>query len=290
MSVTVHRIDKIKDALQPAPSVIPTAGEPVSLGPLRQPPVRHSRAQTWALRIAPFLTFAVFLVVWHFASLNYPAFILPGPLLVAQRLAEKLLDGTLPANTLITLSEAVPGLILGALLGFLTGYPIAKSHVVDRLLSPFIVASQGVPFIAIAPLLLIWFGNGAGAKIFLCAIVVFFPITINVIVGLRGISPLLRDLFRSMNATRWETFSKLELPAALPLVLAGVRVGGTLSMIGALAAEFLGTDRGLGFVINQGRGLYDTPLVLAGIVTTVITALCIYGSIRLIERRLVRGS
>jgi putative riboflavin transport system permease protein len=244
--------------------------------------------RAWVLRLAPLLTFCAFIALWQLVSLRYPPFILPGPQLVAERLIEKLLDGTLLANTAITLSEAVPGLLLGTLLGFATGYPIAKSHLVDRLLSPFIVASQGVPFIAIAPLLLIWFGNGPGAKIFVCAIVVFFPITINVIVGLRGISPLWRDLFRSMNASRWQTFAKLELPAALPLILAGVRVGGTLSMIGALAAEFLGTDRGLGFVINQGRGLYDTPLVLAGIVTTVATALCIYGSIRLLERAFVK--
>lgn len=245
-------------------------------------------ARGWALRFAPLITFTVFMVVWQLTSLNYPPFILPGPALVAEKLWAKLLDGTLPMHTAITLSEALPGLALGALVGFAAGYPIAKSHVIDRLLSPFIVASQGVPFIAIAPLLLIWFGNGPGAKIFLCAIVVFFPITVNVIVGLRGISPLLRDLFRSMNATRWETFTQLEIPAALPLVLAGLRVGGTLSMIGALAAEFLGTDRGLGFVINQGRGLYDTPLVLAGIVTTVITALCIYGGIRAIEIKTIR--
>jgi NitT/TauT family transport system permease protein len=244
----------------------------------------HALVRLWTLRLAPWLTLCAFLVLWHLVSLGYPPFILPSPLSVVEKLIEKLLDGTLTVHTAVTLSEAIPGLIVGAAFGFITGYPIAKSHVVDRLLSPFIVASQGIPFIAIAPLLLIWFGNGAGAKIFLCAIVVFFPITINVIVGVRGISPLLRDLFRTMNATRWQTFSKLELPAAMPLILAGLRVGGTLSMIGALAAEFLGTDKGLGYIINQGRGLYDTPLVLAGIVTTVVVALCIYGSIRAIER------
>ncbi|HEY3291799.1 MAG TPA: ABC transporter permease [Anaerolineae bacterium] len=247
-----------------------------------------SPLRLWILRLLPWLTLFAFLVFWQVLSFGYPAFILPGPVSVAQTLVAKVLDGTLLMHTAITLSEAIPGLILGAVFGFATGYPIAKSHVVDRLLSPFIVASQGIPFIAIAPLLLIWFGNGPGAKIFLCAIVVFFPITINVVVGIRSISPLLRDLFRSINATHWETFRKLELPAALPLILAGLRVGGTLSMIGALAAEFLGTDKGLGFVINQGRGLYDTPLVLAGIVTTVIVALLIYGGIRTIERAVIQ--
>ncbi len=131
---------------------------------------------------------------------------------------------------------------------------------------------------------MIWFGNGPTAKVLLCALVVFFPILINTIAGLHGIPLLWRDLFRSMNATRRQTFLKLELPAALPLILTGMRVGATLAMIGALAAEFLGTDRGLGFLINQGRGLYDTPLVLVGIVATVLTALLLYGSVRLLER------
>lgn len=271
MSATTNRVSNTVGAAPPAstPQSRKTLGE-------------------WVLRVAPLVTFGVLLLLWYLLSLSYPPFILPGPQLVAERLVQKLADGTLLLHTAVTLSEALPGLVLGALFGFAVGYPIAKSHVMDRLLSPFIVASQGIPFIAIAPLLLIWFGNGAGAKIFLCAIVVFFPITVNVIVGLRGISPLLRDLFRSMSASRWETFIHLELPAALPLVLAGLRVGGTLSMIGALAAEFLGTDRGLGFLINQGRGVYDTPLVMVGIVTTVATALCIYGSIRYIERKVVK--
>lgn len=243
--------------------------------------------RVWAMRMGPTALFALFLALWHFVSLRYPPFILPAPAAVAERFAAELFSGNLAYHTAATLSEALPGLLIGALAAFLLGYPIAKSPLADRLLSPFIVASQGIPFIAIAPLLLIWFGPGAAAKIFLCAIVVFFPITINIIAGIRGINPLLRDLFRSMSATRWETFVKLELPAALPLTLTGLRVGATLSMIGAIAAEFLGTDRGLGFLINQGRGLYDTTLVLVGIVTTVITALCIYGAVRLAERSLI---
>jgi NitT/TauT family transport system permease protein len=246
-------------------------------------------AYRWAMRLGPWLLLAAFALAWHLASLAYPPFILPGPLAVAERFAAEVTSGTLLFHTASTLSEAIPGLLIGTAAGMALGYPIAKSALADRLLSPFIVASQGIPFIAIAPLLLIWFGNGPAAKIVLCALVVFFPIAINIVAGLRGISPLWRDLFRSLGATRVQAFLKLELPAALPLALAGLRVGGTLAMIGAIAAEFLGTDRGLGFVINQGRGLYDTPLVLVGISATVLTALCLYGGIRLVERLAAPG-
>ncbi len=242
------------------------------------------RWRIWAMRMGPAALFMLFVAAWHLASLRYPPFILPGPAPVAGRFLAELFSGALLYHTGATLSEALPGLLIGALAAFLLGYPIAKSRLADRLLSPFIVASQGIPFIAIAPLLLIWFGPGAAAKIFLCAIVVFFPIAVNIIAGIRSIKPLLRDLFRSMSATHWETFVKLELPAALPMSLTGLRIGATLSMIGAITAEFLGTDRGLGFLINQGRGLYDTELVLVGITATVITALCIYGTVRLAEQ------
>ncbi|MGQ9903797.1 MAG: ABC transporter permease [Anaerolineae bacterium] len=260
-------------------------------GPQMQHSARASRLihlhwRSWATRTAPLGLFALFVLVWHSASLRYPAFILPAPAAVVNRFVIELFSGNLVYHTAATLFKGLLGLFIGALLAFALGYPIAKSRLADRLLSPFIVASQGVPFIAIAPLLMIWFGPGAPAKILLCTVVVFFPITVNVIAGIRGIKPLFRDLFRSMHATPWETFIKLEAPAALPLILTGLRIGATLSIIAAITAEFLGTDRGLGFLINQGRGLYDTTLVLVGIVTTVISALSIYGSVRLLERLL----
>jgi len=239
-----------------------------------------------AARLPPLLGLFLFLAVWHWLSLRYPPFILPGPASVARRFAEKVADGSLIVHALTTLSEAIPGLLLGTLVAFALGLPIAKSRLADRLLSPFIIASQGVPFVAVAPLLFIWFGSGLTTKILVCALIVFFPIVINVIAGLRSVPPVLRDLFRSLNATPAETFFKLELPAALPFIFAGLRVGGTLSMVGAIAGEFLSADRGLGFMINLGNGLYDTSLVIAGVLTIVMIALGIYGMVRLAERAL----
>jgi NitT/TauT family transport system permease protein len=236
------------------------------------------------LRYAPLLGVVVVLVIWQLLSLRYPPFILPAPFAVAERFFERLADGTLLMHIAATLSAAIPGLLLGTLAAFALGIPIAHSALADRLLSPFIVASQGVPFIAVAPLLFIWFGSGLGAKILVCALIVFFPIAINVIAGLRSAPAVLRDLFRALNATPVETFTKLELPAALPFIFAGLRVGGTLAMVGAITGEFLSADRGLGFMINLGNGLYDTALVMAGVITIVLIALCIYGCIRLLER------
>jgi NitT/TauT family transport system permease protein len=238
--------------------------------------------------LAPYAGLAAFLALWHLLSLAYPEFILPGPLSVLRAIVERIGDGTLTRHTLITLSEAVPGLLFGLLAALVLGYPIAHSQAAERLLSPFLVASQGIPLVAVAPLLFIWFGNGYGAKILVCALIVFFPILINVISGLRSVPRALDDLFRLHGAGRWARFTKLELPAALPFLFAGLRTGGTLAMIGALTGEFISPTQGLGFFINLAYGQYDTPVVMAGIVATVASALLIYAAVRFVERSVVR--
>ncbi len=248
---------------------------------------RERTALLSALRAgAPLAALLFTCAFWHVLSLGYPAFILPGPVAVLSRLAERLLDGSMLYHLGVTLGQALPGLIIGALLAFIVGYPIARSAWVERALSPFVVASQGVPFVALAPLLFIWFGNGITARLLICALIVFFPIAVNVITGIRSTPGALHDLFTLHRATRRDRFFKLELPAALPFVFAGLRTGGTLSMIGALTGEFIiASDRGMGFVINQAYGLYDTATVMAGILVTISATLAVYGAVRLLEQR-----
>jgi NitT/TauT family transport system permease protein len=239
-------------------------------------------------RLAPLIGLGAFLLLWQLASRAYPVFILPGPGVVAAAFVERMLDGSLARHTLITLAVAGPGLVVGLLAALVFGYPIARSRLAERLLSPFLVASQGIPLVAVAPLLFIWFDNGYGAKLLICALIVFFPILINVISGLRNLPQIWLDLFAMHRADRWAHFVKLELPAALPFIFAGLRTGGTLSMIGALTGEFISPTQGLGFFINLAYGQYDTPAVMAGIAATVISALCIYGAIRAAERAVNR--
>jgi NitT/TauT family transport system permease protein len=149
------------------------------------------------------------------------------------------------------------------------------------------VASQSVPTVAIAPLLVIWFGPGLFSKVLICTLMVFFPVLINTILGLRSVPDDLRDLMRSLQATRWQMFTRLEVPAALPMLLGGLRIGATLSVIGAVVGEFVGADRGLGFLINQGRGVYDTALVFVAVFTLITMAMMLYGVVVLLEARLL---
>ena len=229
------------------------------------------------------------LAAWAFIAQlgGYPAFILPSPGAVWARFLRAAGDGSLVRHTLVTLGEVLAGLGLGVSVASVLGYGLAKSRAMERLLSPYIVASQAVPVVALAPLLVIWFGPGALSKILICALIVFFPVLVNVIVGLRSVEKDLRDLMRSLKATRWQTFTRLELPAALPVLLGGLKIGATLSVIGAVVGEFVGADRGLGFLVNVARGQYDTALVFVAIFALVLLALALYGAVSLAERVLL---
>ena len=219
---------------------------------------------------------------------DYPSFILPSPLETASAFGRVLRDGVLWRHTLVTLSEVLSGLLLGVTLATALGYLLAKSKYLERLLAPYIVASQSAPIVAIAPLLIIWFGAGYLSKVLICTLIVFFPMLVNTIVGIRSVDENLHELMRSLKASRWQTFKLLEVPAALPVLLGGLKVSVTLSVIGAVVGEFVGAKQGLGFLINQARGLFNTPLVFVAIFTLVFIALALYGLVSLLETRLLR--
>ena len=216
-----------------------------------------------------------------------PQFILPPPSAVAARLSRALLDGSLLGHTLVTLSEVLAGLALGVSVASLLGYALAKSSALERVLSPYVVASQAIPIIAIAPLLVIWFGPGRISKVLICALIVFFPVLVNTVVGVRSVPRELYELMRSLRASRWQVFLKLEAPAAMPVLLGGLKIGATLSVIGAVVGEFVGADQGLGFLINLADGLYDTPLVFVAVFTLIAMALSLFGLVAALERRLL---
>ena len=251
-----------------------------------------SRARRWPTRdiwLVP-VTLTVFVVVWQAAIwiVDYPPFILPAPVDVVQAGHSVLSDGTLWRHTQATLTEVLSGLGLGLLAASLIGYPLAKSRRLERLVAPYLVASQSVPVVAIAPLLVIWFGSGRLSKVLVCALIVFFPMLVNVMLGLRSVPAELRDLMRSLQASHWQTLWLLEIPAALPLVLGGLRVGVTLAVVGAVVGELVGADQGLGFMINQARGLFNTPLVFVAILTLVTITMTLYGVVLALEKRLLR--
>ncbi|MEW6029341.1 MAG: ABC transporter permease [Chloroflexota bacterium] len=233
------------------------------------------------------MSLALFLLLWQgvVTLARLPAFILPSPADVWLRFLRALVDGSLLFHTGVTLLEIMVGLLAGTLGAIVLGYLIAKSRLLERLLSPYLVASQAVPLVAIAPLLVIWFGPGMFSKVLICALIVFFPVLVNTVVGVRAVPPALHDLMRSLRATRRQILAKLEVPAALPIFFGGLRIGATLSVIGAVVGELVGADSGLGFLINVGRGQYDTALVFVAVFTLIAMALSLYGIVAWLEKR-----
>jgi len=239
----------------------------------------------WSLPVSLLIGVLLWDAVARWSGL--PAFILPPPALVWDRLLSALADGALLRHTAVTLAEVLLGLFAGSSLATLLGYFLAKSHLLERLLAPYLVASQAIPVVAIAPLLVIWFGAGMFSKVLICALIVFFPVLVNTVVGLRAVPENLRDVMRSLQASPMQMLRYLEIPAALPVFLGGLRIGATLSVIGAVVGEFVGADRGLGFLVNVARGQYDTALVFVAVFTLIALALALYGAVILLERHLL---
>ncbi|HET8626753.1 MAG TPA: ABC transporter permease [Thermomicrobiales bacterium] len=230
------------------------------------------------------------LLLWQMvvALGHYPAFILPGPGRVAARFVAAVRDGTWWWHTQVTLVESLLGFALGFAVATPLGYVLAHRPFLERLAAPYIAASQALPVIAIAPLLLLWLGFGLLPKVLVAALVVFFPILVNTVTGLRGIDPSLREVALVYGASRWQTVRLVELPLALPTLLSGVKIGFTLAVTGATVAEFIGASRGLGLLLNISKGLFDTPLLFVALVTLIAMAIVAYGFVSLLERLLIR--
>lgn len=251
---------------------------------------RHTpRNRRWARTLAPVILLLM-VGLWRLivALGDYPTFLLPTPGKVWLRFIAVLRDGSLLLHTAVTLREVLGGLALGLTVALLLGYALAKSPLLESILSPYLVASQAIPIVALAPLLVIWFGAGSLSKVLVCALTLFFPVLVNTIVGVRGVDQELRDLLRSLEATPMQVVRYLELPAALPVLFGGLKVGATLSVIGAVVSEFVSSDRGLGFLVNLARGLFDTPLMFVALFTLMIIALGLYGCVSLLEAVVLR--
>jgi putative riboflavin transport system permease protein len=236
------------------------------------------------------LGLVVFVGLWKLVTIvsGFPTFILPPPEAVATRFVEAWRDGIIEPHAAATLREVLAGFAVGAVLAVALGYLLARSRLAERVLSPYLVAAQATPILALAPLLALWFPDGLTGKIVICALIVFFPVAVATMVGIRSVDAGLLELGRSLRATRRQIVLTLEIPAALPSILGGMRVGVTLAVVGAIVGEWAGAERGLGVLVNLARGsLFDIPLMFAALVTIALMGVALYVVVVLVERRLV---
>jgi NitT/TauT family transport system permease protein len=258
--------------------------------PADAPAPRRRRRRALGVAWPVALSLLVFVLLWQAVVLvsGFPSFVLPGPYTVLERFVLAWTDGTMWPHVLQTLVEILLGFAIGASVALLVGVLLARSRLAERLLSPYLVAAQATPVLALAPLIVLWFGNGLTSKLVITTLIVFFPVAVATMVGLRAVDPRLLEMARSFRATAWQTITRVEVPAALPAILGGMRVGVTLAVIGAIVGEWAGGEKGLGVLINIARAsLFDTPLMFAALATLALIGVSLYLVMVLIERRLV---
>lgn len=267
-----------------------TAGATPLEGIAQEPAVRARGRLNVAQALSatlPVLAFAASLGLWWLVkwAFNWPAFVLPSPTEVVRELWSQ--RGFLPSQTWTTLLETLEGYGLGILIGLVLAVGIAYSRPLERSLYPLLVAMNAVPKLALAPILVLWMGFGAGPKVAMVMLLCVFPIVLSTATGLKSTATELDELIRSMTATEFQAFRKVRLPAALPHVFVGLKVGISLAVIGAVIGEFVGATRGLGYVIVASGQNADTTLAFASIAILAMMSVALFYLLVLIERLLV---
>ncbi len=217
-------------------------------------------------------------LVWQFyvTAFKVSPFILPSPSEVGAALVEILSDGKTYWHIGVTLFETVLGFIIATVLGVVLGGFLGKVRWLEQTLNPLIVGLQVMPKVALIPLFIVWFGFGLTSKVVLAAVIAFFPIMTNTVLGIKSVEAGHRDVMRCINASGWQTFRELEFPNALPFILTGMEVGIVLSTIGAIVGEYLGGSQGLGYMAVATLNAFDVKGMFAVIVLLTVLGLVLY--------------
>jgi NitT/TauT family transport system permease protein len=236
----------------------------------------------------------VLFVAWDVGvrELDVPSYIMPTPGAVGRALWSGLaVDPSSPLGYYLplwgTLKNAAIGLLVGAGLGLVLGSLMAESRTIEKLLMPYAFALQSLPKVAIAPLIVIWFGFGDGSKVAISALLAFFPVLINSFTGLRATEPEKLDLMRSLSASRWETYRIVKLPNAAPFIFAGLDMAVVYALLGTIVAEFLGAQQGMGVVITQAQAVTDVAGVFAALVILGVMGIALHTAVRAAEKKVV---
>jgi NitT/TauT family transport system permease protein len=235
-------------------------------------------------RASPFLlTFAV-LVLWEIGvrAGGVPAYLLPPPSAILGRMVRDY--KLLALHTWVTSGEILAGYLIAIVISIPLAAVLAQFRVVENALYPILVASQTIPKVAIAPILVVWFGFGLLPKVLIAFLICFFPIVVDTMIGLRSVPKEVLWLARSMGASQWKTFVKIQFPAALPHIFAGLKVASTLAVVGAVVGEFVAADRGLGYQLIVANGLMDVQLSFAVLITLSLIGIVLYAIVDLAER------
>jgi NitT/TauT family transport system permease protein len=238
-------------------------------------------------RLTPFAGVLVFLVVWEIAVIvtKAPAYLLPPPTVIFQTFVDEF--AKLAFHGWVTLYEMLLGYGLAVAVAIPLAIAITSSERFDRFTMPTLLFFQVVPKVAVAPLFLVWFGVGAMPKVLVAFLISFFPIVIDAAVGLRSMSAEMRDLARSMGATRMQLFAQFRLPTSLPYLFSGLKVAATLAVAGAVVGEFVGADKGLGYLLLVTNSYLETALMFATLFALTLIGLLFFYAVEFLEALLI---
>jgi NitT/TauT family transport system permease protein len=241
------------------------------------------------VRLGSLLLAAALLLAWEAAcrTLRLSPLVLPPPSSVAHSLWQGLASGYFWPHLRTTVVELLLGVTLGCSVGFLAGILLGEHALLRRLLMPYVVASQVVPKLALAPLFVLWFGFGMAPTVVITALICFFPLMENTLTALQQVAPERLELFRMLGATRAQTLWRLKLPSGLPAILAGLRVAVVLALVGAVVGEFIAASKGLGALVIASQGTMDTSLMFAVLVLIALLGMFVYQATLWLERWLL---
>jgi NitT/TauT family transport system permease protein len=248
----------------------------------KEPGARHWRRG--AERAGPFLLVVLLVVLWQVLTraFDIPKFLLPAPTDVAQLMVSEW--ALIQMHSLATIGSIVSGYLAAVLFALVISALMIRYPLFERLIMPIFVGLQSVPKIAIAPLILVWVGAGIGSKIAVVASIAFFPVVINTMAGFKEVDRGLSDVFRSVDANERQMFFRLRLPYAMPYIFAGLRIATTLSVLGAIVAEWLAASNGLGYLVLSGSFNFNTARSFAAIIALAVIGTAFFSFMSWVER------
>jgi len=267
MAISRARIDV--DLAEPLPEELPTAG----------------RAHWWAAGGS----FAALIALWEAVCVwrEIAPHLLPRPSAIWRELVANF--DVLLYHAWVTTAEVLAGFVIAVVIGIVLAIGVDRSKVLSAIIHPYVIVLQATPKVALAPFLVIWFGFGITSKVFIAALIVFFPLLENTVLGLRSVNPDELTLFKSLRASTWQVFVKLRLPHAMPLIFTGLRVASVFAVIGAVVGEYIGANKGLGALVIITQGQSNTALLFGVLIMLTLMAWGFYLLVDVIGRLLLRG-
>jgi NitT/TauT family transport system permease protein len=268
---------------------VPSAAQPAAQEHVAAPAPGSAPASPSSILLGSLGFGILFLLAWQFLppALGVPSYIIPTVTDLAHEFGRMAVRENLIVHVLSTVTIATLGFVIGSLLGAAMGYILGMSIFIEKVLSPYILGLQIAPKVAFAPLFIMWFGYNAWPKLIVTILVVFFPILVNVLQSMKTVDRDLVNLARAYSMSRMQIFWKIEVPASMPAMMAGLRIGATLAVIGVTVGELVGGNTGLGYLITFGEGQANTAMVFDAIVLLTLIGIVLYGAVAVIEGRVL---